>query len=185
MLQGVVLIFKTIVSLLAGGVISTGTVFAGGLAIHHTNGFTSHADPNPGYIQKPLEIASYRWQSVQLPQGGIRSNDISTTPQFDASLSKSKKPLFYPCPFRLKDGSTLGYQLTAAMDMELRIYDIRGNEVFKKELPRTGQGGLKGYNYVPFNQSVLGHSNMPSGVYFFLLLNENDVLGKGKFALLP
>ena len=101
----------------------------------------------------------------------------------------TRPALFYPSPFKLKEGSTLGYQLNQRLDMQLRIYDMRGNEIYRKHFSSLEQGGLKGYNYIKFNSGTSeGYQlpeNMPSGVYFYVLINDGNVMGKGKFAILP
>lgn len=153
------------------------------ISVAYYNEFLSYRKLNPGFVQAPMEFTYYKWSGSSSFQKGIRSVGQEANTQEPAM---TLPPLFYPSPFRLAEGSTLGYQLNRSdMDVELRIYDIRGNEIYRKDLPHTGQGGLLGYNYVPFNETELGHSNMPAGVYFYVLLHEQKILGKGKFALLP
>ena len=37
-----------------------------------------------------------------------------------------------------------------------------------------------------FDKDLLGHSELPAGVYFYLMLDDDEsILGKGKFAVLP
>jgi len=104
----------------------------------------------------------------------------------DAEAEMTLPPLFYPSPFKIADGSSLGYRLNRPdIDVTLLIYDSRGNQVFAKDYENGSQGGLLGYNKVPFNTDVLGHSYFPAGLYVYILMTGSTVLGKGKFAIQP
>jgi len=95
---------------------------------------------------------------------------------------------FYPNPFRVVDTSELGYRLSKNLDIEIRIFNIRAHEVFREVYVAGAQGGrgtgsTAYYNTIKFGTDKLG--GLSAGMYFFVLLNNNKVLGKGKFALLP
>jgi hypothetical protein len=97
-------------------------------------------------------------------------------------------PLFFPGSFKISNGANLGYRLSKDMDIEIRIYNIRGNMVSSEMYPAGSEGGEGGllnnaYNKVEFNSTNLG--DLPAGIYFFVIINEGKVLGKGKFAILP
>jgi hypothetical protein len=123
---------------------------------------------------------------------------IRTTP-LTISVYKNElalAPLFYPSPFRITDpqGSTLYIKFKSESDtdiggdIELRIYDMRGNEIYRDQ---KAVGSIT--ETMGFNATKLGHTNMPVGVYFYLLLHNGEVLrnsdgaiaGKGKFAIIP
>jgi hypothetical protein len=62
------------------------------------------------------------------------------------------------------------------------------NEIYRTHKVVTG------YNLrIPFSDKELGHTTLPAGIYFYVLLHNGTVLtasngaiaGKGKFALLP
>ena len=140
----------------------------------------------------PLIILNNAWgdvfpDGIPFNSGGIRSpvennNEIN---ELNAQSPRLTLPaLFYPSPFKFSEGSELGYRLNKHMDIELRVYDIRANEIFRKEYPRGENGGLFGYNKVSFNESVIGKT-LPVGVYFYLIITNGTVLGKGKFAIIP
>ena len=64
---------------------------------------------------------------------------------------------------------------------------MRAQEVFKNTYNSGSNGGLGkdfGYNRVNIN-STLFHYNLSSGVYVFLIINNEKVLHKGKFFILP
>jgi hypothetical protein len=94
-------------------------------------------------------------------------------------------PLFYPNPFSISSGAELGYKLSKNMDLEIRIYDIRANEVFRETFLAGTYGGIYGYNKVSFDVSTIGRYALPAGIYFFVLINNDKVLGRGKFAVKP
>lgn len=100
-------------------------------------------------------------------------------------------PLFYPSPFRITEGSNLYLKFSdpdASGEIELRIYDMRANEIYRAQKSAMGH-----HLRFKFSNDELGHTNMPAGVYFFLVLHNGKVLttaggaiaGKGKFAILP
>ena len=98
--------------------------------------------------------------------------------ELDAAVIEPKvteKPLIYPNPLRCKDNPKLGYGLSK---------DMRANEVFKKLYDNGVQGSRQGYNLVDLTEFVVSF-DLPSGVYIFVLINNNKVLGKGKFVVMP
>ncbi len=92
-------------------------------------------------------------------------------------------PLFYPNPFSISSGAELGYKLSKNMDIEIRFYDIRANEIFRKTFLASHFGGMSGYNKVFFDRSTIGRYDLPAGIYFFVLIHDGSVLGRGKFAV--
>lgn len=110
---------------------------------------------------------------------GFDSNDSTS----EARLLEM--PLFYPNPFSMMSGGTLGYSLSKNMSVEVRVYDIRANEILRKSFVEAGDGGMSGYNKVLFNSATIGRYDLPAGIYFFVLMHEGRVLGRGKFAVKP
>ncbi len=96
--------------------------------------------------------------------------------------------LNFPNPFRMVEGTQIGYQLSKAMDLEIHLYDIFGHLLLKKEI-HSGDPGAKGppddYNLVTIDQTTLNGKYLPSSVYFYFIVNEGKVLGKGKMAVIP
>lgn len=100
------------------------------------------------------------------------------------------KPYFYPNPFYIETGSTLGYELTQDMDIQIRIYNMAGNEIFRSNYMAGTMGGLGNanhqfYNKIAFDQSSFRGHDLSSGIYLFVLINNNKVIQKGKFAVKP
>ncbi|MSR89168.1 MAG: T9SS type A sorting domain-containing protein [Candidatus Margulisbacteria bacterium] len=100
------------------------------------------------------------------------------------------KPYFFPNPFYMESGSTLGYELNQDMDIQLRIYNMAGYEIFQSNYLAGTMGGLGNanhqfYNKIHFDQSSFRGHDLSSGIYLFVLINNNKVIQKGKFAVKP
>jgi hypothetical protein len=93
----------------------------------------------------------------------------------------------YPNPFRLKSGTLIGYTLSKDMAVQLLVYNVFGHKIYEKDF-NEGVNGGKGapfYNKIEFNDDIVGGGTLSSGVYFFILVHESDVIGKGKMAIIP
>ncbi len=91
------------------------------------------------------------------------------------------KALFYPNPFRLQDGAQLGFRLTKDAEIEIQIYDIRFKKIYEKTHAYI-QGVA--YNKLTFNRQSF-ESDLSAGVYYFVIMQNNRLLYKGKFAIIP
>jgi hypothetical protein len=132
--------------------------------------------------------------SLMYVEPSLETNDANNNPELIGI------PLAYPNPFslnknigRAKDkdgnlyvGTRIGYELSIDMDMRLIVYDMLGHKVYEQYF-EAGQepGGAAGWNEVPFDRDCVGGFDLPSGIYFFLLIYEGDVLGRGKMAVIP
>ncbi len=97
----------------------------------------------------------------------------------------ASRPLNFPNPFKLTTGTSIGYWLNNAADIELRIYTATGSEVFRKSLVSGVDDGAKsGYNKVPISRDIIG-TDLPSGVYPYILISNSKVVGKGRFVVRP
>lgn len=116
----------------------------------------------------------------------VRSLDTTGSQSFSSLL----RPYFYPNPWRLSEGSTLGYELPDNMDIQLRIYTMAGHEIFREDYAAGTMGGLghqehTAYNKIPFDRGSFGGERLPAGIYFFILIHDQKVVAKGKFAIRP
>ena len=160
-------------------------IYAANLTVNRHNYFLFHLNTGPGRSTQALVVLSSVLGETQfMDTTSIISStiDINAT---SADTALTLPPLFHPSPFRYEEGSTLGYRLNKASSVSIRVYDMRGNEVIRKNIEENERGGHVGYNYVPFNSDTLGSTKLPTGVYFYLVMHETDILGKGKFAILP
>lgn len=113
---------------------------------------------------------------------------IQSIPNGDADVSAVRiigKPLVYPNPFSLSQGAELGYRLSRNADVEIRIFDMRANQIFSDKYVAGGFGGIGAYNKLQINRLTFGGYDLSSGVYFFVISSEGKVIGKGKFVVVP
>jgi hypothetical protein len=117
----------------------------------------------------------------------VSTNQTVLTGTESAEAAVLGRALFYPSPFKISNGSKLGYRLSKDMNIEVRIYNLRAHEVFRETYNSGTPGGRSSlsdyYNKVSFDSSNLG--DLPAGIYFYLIMNDGKVLSKGKFAILP
>ena len=89
--------------------------------------------------------------------------------------------LNFPNPFKAQEGTSIGYRLTKDMSVELKIYNILGQEVFGEKYEAGSLGGQAGYNLVPLEFS----NNLASSVYSYVLLYEDKIIGQSKMGVRP
>lgn len=130
--------------------------------------------------------------------------DENRTNSSTGPISIDGDALFFPNPFRQAEGAELGFNLLNAGALEgpisLIIYDMRGNVIHRGEANKNTPGASEGYNRVATQGSIKnGSSNylgtiafgldqmrkLPSAVYFFVLMYNDEILEKGKFAVIP
>lgn len=166
--------------LLAIGVKST--IFADNLEILSNNYFVTQTNYNPGKTTEPLLILSASLGSGFNFTGGINTEEEIET----QTAAITSQALFYPSPFKFETGSTLGYRLNKDMPILIRIFDAQSNQILKRSIASGDtNGGVVGYNYVPFAPSDFKNADLPTGIYFFVIESSGDILTKGKFAVLP
>lgn len=93
----------------------------------------------------------------------------------------------YPNPFRMSEGTTIGYELSINLDIDIELYNIRGQRIWRKRIEAEEEGG-KGYghyNQVPFGSAQVDGFPLPSTIYFYVIKHNGKTLGKGKMAIKP
>lgn len=129
--------------------------------------------------------------TVQSIGGAETEGDINIlVPELnnDDTAAPSSSDVFnFPNPFKVKSGTTIGYTLSKDMDIELRVYNIFGHLIYQESFQADTNGGLGApdYNRIEFNDDIINGRYVPSGVYFFILVHQGDIIGKGKMAILP
>lgn len=94
--------------------------------------------------------------------------------------------LFYPNPFRIRDGAILQYYLNKPETVRIEIYNIFGKMLFRTIRPSGSDGGRNNVNKLEFNASVFRYFDAPAGVYFLYIINqENKIIGQSKFGIIP
>lgn len=105
----------------------------------------------------------------------------------DGPLRVSGNLMNYPNPFRLKDGTMIGYELTTVPDpgVDFYLYNMLGHQIFHKFIEKGNEGAKKGYNRIQFSNSDLNGYQLATTIYFYYISYENKVIGEGQMAILP
>lgn len=128
---------------------------------------------------------------VQSVEGAEAEGEINIlVPELnnDEDASPSSSDVYnFPNPFRVKSGTTIGYTLSKDMHIELRVYNIFGHLIYQEDFAsgENGGNGTPEYNRIEFNDDIVNGRYVPSGVYFFILVHQGEVIGKGKMAIIP
>jgi hypothetical protein len=154
------------------------------LTVNGTNNFISYTNIFPGRETNPLVLISYAFKGINVltDDGNILSLNLLK----GIAAEMIDPPLVYPNPMRVSDGAILGYGLTKSdMDLQLRIYDLFGYEILRKEFDHGTQGAFRGYNRVELNSDFFENRPLSAGVYIYVFIYNEEVIGKGKFAVVP
>jgi uncharacterized repeat protein (TIGR02543 family) len=129
-------------------------------------------------INLPSLPSGYFWDSSVLYSNGTLSI-IGT------AKGLVGRPLNYPNPFKWSQGTYIGYTLKGAQDTELRVYTLRGQEIYKKTfVSNAEQGALAGYNKIQISTMTTSEP-WSAGVYPYLILQNGDVIGRGRMVVIP
>jgi hypothetical protein len=136
-----------------------------------------------------LQVLTMGYRSVDTGQfsTGQVAAIVNREAALDAAIEAAVigKALFYPNPARQVDTAKLGYQLSKNMDIELQMYDMMANRIFKNTFPAGTNGGKSGYNKLTLNLDTFSGHFLSAGVYFYLIMHDGKVLAKGKVAVIP
>ncbi len=95
-------------------------------------------------------------------------------------------PLNYPNPFDPGiETTTISYILSRASNVNLRIFDLAGNQVAQMDYSANAEGGKAGYNEVSWDGKSDGGSYLGNGIYIYVLIADGKVAqnGKGKITV--
>lgn len=127
-------------------------------------------------------------ESSVLTDGGLALDsilDIDNTSVDSIDELITEEPIVYPSPLKQSEGGYLGYELGANMPIEVHIYDMLANLVYKGLFAAGGDGGKEGYNKIKIRREMFNGRTLSAGVYFFVLLSEDKVIGTTKAGFLP
>jgi hypothetical protein len=119
----------------------------------------------------------------------------STAAVLAADGSLPRPPVSAPNPFSpdadgVNDTTTIIYQLERAADLNIYIYDINGNVVWRRFISGGQEGARTGLNRVVWDgrTSLRGDGVLPNGVYICQILSGADAgkksLGRTKILIL-
>lgn len=114
----------------------------------------------------------------------VAESESSDSDSEDTEAAVYGQPLVSPNPIDLDEGGILGYELSKSMDMNLVFFNMRGRKIAEHFIVAGNVGARKNYNRVTLDSSLF-YDDLAAGVYFFLLVHDGAVLGRGKFAVKP
>lgn len=145
------------------------------------------------------KVADAALGALQVLQFGYKSSDNGhmTTAEITAVVQQYVaeqaaiapavigQALFYPNPARQMEKPNLGYQLSKNMDIEIQMYDMMANRIFRNTFLAGTNGGKEGYNRLTLNLDTFSGHFLSAGVYFYLIIHNGHILAKGKVAVIP
>jgi hypothetical protein len=140
-------------------------------------------------VTDQLKLIRVGFSNIQTATGlsVLASEDLYEDEDADVVASVIGQALVYPNPFRQSSdfGAELGYRLSKDMDMQIHIYNMMSQLVLKRTFNAGSVGARKGYNKLQINKDTFDGRLLSSGVYFYLLVHDGDVLARGKMAVKP
>ncbi len=137
--------------------------------------------------EEVLIVKSFGFVPLKSDNQNAVTNSLSAG--FDGNNSEDVRliqpPLNYPNPFRQVEGTEIRYSLSGNADIELQIYDMRANLIYKQSYIGSTNGGSEGINYIKFSPDTFTGTSLSAGVYFYFIVTKGRVLGKGKMAVIP
>jgi subtilisin family serine protease len=97
-------------------------------------------------------------------------------------------PLTYalPNPFNLTATTETAfvYDLAGNFDTTIYLFDLNGNLIWSKSFLAGDNGGKSGRNNPAWNGQNLFSERVPNGVYFYQVIADKKVIGRGKIIVL-
>ncbi|MFH0886890.1 MAG: hypothetical protein V1843_01855 [bacterium] len=92
----------------------------------------------------------------------------------------SVNPLNYPNPFRpsSREGTYISYTLPRSMEIQVYVYDMVGNLVWKRTYDEATMGGRAGYNEIYWSGESDFGEIVGNGAYMVRVVNAGRTLGK-------
>jgi hypothetical protein len=127
--------------------------------------------------------------SDQSASGNVASVLFVLNISSGGELKVLDRALAIPTVFDPRDEETeIAYKLSKDGDIELRIYNVAGNLVWRRRYDSGDNGGMKGLNRVPWNGQNDYLAVLSNGVYMFYIIdfgeqNKTSVLADGKVVI--
>lgn len=103
-----------------------------------------------------------------------------------AKLELAEAPIVYPSP--ATSSARICYSLTYGTDIDICIYDLKGQLVYHDRVPNGEEGAHAGYNQYVYNLSYADQRLLANGVYLVFIMQRSgdkvNILGKRKFMVL-
>ena len=118
----------------------------------------------------------------------VKENNVFSTQSENIAKAILGRPLNFPNPVNKGRNTTLGYNLSKEMDIEILIYDSTGHLLFETAIEKGAPGAqahTTQYNKVALRDYGFYTENLSVGIYFYIIKSGSEILGKGKLAIIP
>lgn len=118
----------------------------------------------------------------------VKENNVFSTQAENIAKAILGRPLNFPNPVNKGRDTTLGYNLSKEMNIEILIYDSTGYLLFETAIEKGAPGAqahTTQYNKVSLRDYGFYTENLSVGIYFYIIKSGNEILGKGKLAIVP
>ena len=155
-------------------------------ALDKTPGYLSGKKSNTAENLSVIRVGFRQYSNPNINSSSFLSLENRLTLMDDQTSLVYGQILFYPNPFRLKTGAQLSYVLNQPSNIEIHIFDMFGHRIFKRSLIKGMDGAKMGTNNLIFDASVFNYYNVPAGIYFLYIFDDQQkLIGKTKFAIVP
>ncbi len=155
-------------------------------ALDKTPGYLSGKESNTAENLSVIRVGFRQYSNPNINSSSFLSLENRLTLMDDQTSLVYGQILFYPNPFRLKTGAQLSYVLNQPSNIEIHIFDMFGHRIFKRSLIKGMDGAKMGTNNLIFDASVFNYYNVPAGIYFLYIFDDQQkLIGKTKFAIVP
>ncbi|MFH2033582.1 MAG: hypothetical protein ABIJ26_02615 [Candidatus Margulisiibacteriota bacterium] len=140
-----------------------------------------------GTYTASLADGSYRIRAIAVDSLGRGATQEAThvLVQSGIAIDIESIPLNYPNPFDPRTQTTsIAYVLSKSANIELRLYDLMGNFLYKANFAADAAGAKAGYNEVTWDGKTGSGTTVGNGIYIYVLLSDGKLLGKGKISVL-
>lgn len=140
------------------------------------------------YYHPTLTPGTHDVRAQAIDDDGIitTSEAVSLTVQTSGAPSILGVPLTYPNPFDPgSETATISYSLSRSSNVELRFFDLSGNQIAKQNYTSNQDGGKAGYNEVTWDGRTSSGNYAGNGIYIYLIIADGNVVqnGKGKLTV--
>jgi|GEM_PF-2292859 len=149
-------------------------------------GNKSNASPVLGNVAtNVLLVKDYGFKSLGSNFDSASISAAALNGSSDEEVKVTQAPLCYPNPFRQEKGAEIRYTLSTDADIDIHMYDMLSNLIYKGTFKKGSRGGSRGINPIMLNSTFLDNYSLPAGVYFLLVMHQGKVLAKLKMAVVP
>ena len=157
---------------------------------------TNYVEDSPGYLADGSEPGINYLSVIRVGFRQYSNPNISSSSTLvldnRLTLMDEQDPLvygdilFYPNPFRLETGAILTYTLNNNTNVNVQIFDMFGHQVYERYLLSGMDGAKMETNRLIFDENVFNRFDVPAGIYFLFLFDDNNqLIGKAKFVIIP